>query len=375
MMKGSEPLEMINSKDRITTPQTTIIVTNFILGTGILTLPRAAAEKVKTPDIWLSVILGGIIAMIAGVIMVKLSQQFPEKTFYEYSHEIVGKWIGKLFSFLMIGYFLALAGFHARSLAEVTGYLLLEGTPKWAIIMPFMWASLYLIREGINPIARIFEIIFPITVILFLLVAFMSIKIFEIDNLRPVLGSGITPVLKGIRTTSLAFVGPEIMLLILTFMKEPNKAVKAVLVGTAIPLAIYVITIVMVIGAFSVDGVVTRTWPTLDLIRSYELTGLIFERFDSLLLVVWIMQMFTSFNVNHYAASLGLSQLFQKNAHPFMYAVLPVIYLISMIPRNINDVFKLGDMVGNAALILFGFLPLLLLIISKIRGRKYETSL
>src|SRR6478609_518781 len=375
MMKGNGPLEMINSKNRITTPQTTIIITNFILGTGILTLPRAAAEKVKTPDVWLTVILGGIITMIAGVIMVKLSQRFPKKNFYQYSQEIVGKWIGKLFSFLMIGYFLALGGFHARSLAEVTGYLLLEGTPKWAIIMPFMWASLYLIRGGINPIARIFEIILPITVILFLLVAFMSIKIFEVDNLRPVLGSGITPVLKGIRTTALAFTGPEFMLLILAFMKEPNKAVKAVLVGTAIPLLLYVITVVMVIGAFSVGGVVTRTWPTLDLIRSYELTGLIFERFDSLLLVVWIMQMFTSFTVNHYAASLGLSQLFKKNIHPFMYGVLPVIYLISMVPRNINDVFKLGDMVGNAALILFGFLPVLLLIISKIKGKKYETSL
>jgi len=374
-MKGSEPLEMINSKDRITTPQTTIVVTNFILGTGILTLPRAAAEKVKTPDIWLTVILGGIIAMIAGVIMVKLSQQFPERTFYQYSQEIVGKWMGKLFSFLMIGYFLALGGFHARSLAEVTGYLLLEGTPKWAIIMPFMWASLYLIRGGINPIARLFEIILPITVILFLLVALMSIKIFEVDNLRPVLGSGVTPVLKGIKTTALAFTGPEIMLIILAFMKEPHKAGKAVLVGITIPLFIYVITVVMVIGALSVDGVVTRTWPTLDLIRSFELTGLIFERFDSLLLVVWIMQMFTSFTVNHYAASLGLSQLFQKNIHPFMYGVLPVIYLISMIPKNINDVFKVGDMVGNAALVLFGFLPMLLLIISKVKGRKYETNL
>ncbi|MED3967744.1 GerAB/ArcD/ProY family transporter, partial [Priestia megaterium] len=99
MIKGNGPLEMINSKDRITTPQTTIIITNFILGTGILTLPRAAAEKVKTPDVWLTVILGGIITMIAGVIMVKLSQRFPEKTFYQYSQEIVGKWIGKLFSF------------------------------------------------------------------------------------------------------------------------------------------------------------------------------------------------------------------------------------------------------------------------------------
>ncbi|MDY0941588.1 MULTISPECIES: spore germination protein [Priestia] len=365
---------MINSNDRITTSQASVVVINFILGTGILSLPRAAAEKVKTPDIWLSVILGGIIAMIAGVIMVKLSQRFPEKTFYQYSQEIVGKWIGKLFGFFVTGYFLVLGGFHARALAEVTGYLLLEGTPKWAIIMPFMWASLYLIRGGINPIARLFDIILPITVILFLLVAFMSIKIFEIDNLRPVLGEGIIPVLKGVKTTALAFTGPEIMLLILAFMKEPHKAVKAVLVGVMIPLCLYVIAVVMVIGALSVDGVVTRTWPTLDLIRSFELTGLIFERFDSLLLVVWIMQMFTCFNIGHYSASLGLSQLFQKDIRLFMYGLLPIIYLISMIPKTINDVFKLGDMIGNVALVLFGALPLLLLIISKVKGVKYETN-
>ncbi|WP_394557801.1 spore germination protein [Priestia aryabhattai] len=375
MIKGSESEVMINSKDRITTPQTAIIVINFILGTGILTLPRTAAEQVKTPDVWLTVILGGIVTMIAAIIMVKLSRKFPGKTFYQYSKEITGKWLSKLISLLMIGYFLLLGGFHARSLAEVNGYLLLEGTPTWAIIMPFMWISLYLIRGGINPIARLFEIIFPITVILFLLVAFMSMKIFEIDNLRPVLGSGVLPVLKGVKTTALAFTGPEVMLIILAFMKEPHKAGKAVLVGITIPIFIYVITVVMVIGALSIDGVVIRTWPTLDLIRSFELTGLIFERFDSLLLVVWIMQMFASFTINHYAASLGLSQLFKKNIHPFMYGLLPVIYLISMIPKNINDVFKLGDMIGNIALVLFGFLPLLLLIISKVKGVKYETNL
>lgn len=65
-------------KDRITTSQAVVIIMKYILGTGILTLPRASVEKVKTPDVWLSVILGGILAMVSGVIMVKLSQQFPE---------------------------------------------------------------------------------------------------------------------------------------------------------------------------------------------------------------------------------------------------------------------------------------------------------
>ncbi len=305
-------------KDRITTAQAVVIIVNYILGTGILTLPRASVEKVKTPDVWLSVILGGILAMVSGVIMVKLSQQFPDKTFYQYSQDIVGKWIGRLLSFLIIGYFLTTSAFQIRSMAEVISFFA-RRNPTWAIVMPFMWIGLYLIMSGINSIARMFEIIFPITFFIFLLISFMSIGIFEIDNLRPVLGLGIKPVLDGVKTTSLAYTGPEIMLILLVFMEQRKKAVKAILVGISIPLIFYVITVVMVIGALSIDGVVTRTWPTIDLMRSFEISGLIFERFESLLLVIWIMQIFATYTISYYAAALGLAQLFKKSIHPFIF--------------------------------------------------------
>lgn len=361
---------IINSNDKITTSQALVILVNYILATGILTLPRTSVEKVNTPDVWISVILGGLIAMIVAAIIVKLSQQFPEKTFYQYSQEIVGKWLGSVLSLLVIVYFFTISAFEVRAMAEVTGFFLLEGTPTWAIIMPFMWIGLYLIVGGINSIARLFEIIFPITIVIFLIVTFLSLGIFEIDNLRPVLGLGIAPVLDGVKTATLAFLGPEIMLLLVAFMKKPDEAVKAVLVGLTIPLIFYFITVVMVIGALSIDGVVMNTWPTLELMRSFEIPGLIFERFETFLLVIWIMQIFTSFTITYYAASLGLSQLFKKNIHPFMYGLIPIIYIIAMIPKNTNDLFKFGDWIGNVALFLFGLLPLILLLISKLKGRK-----
>ncbi|ENQ3106914.1 spore germination protein [Bacillus sp. 491mf] len=363
-----------NPKDRIETSQAAVILINYILAAGILTLPRTAAEKMKTPDVWITVILGGLIAMVTGIIIVKLSQQFPGKTFYQYSQDIVGKWIGGLFSLFIIVHFFTLASYEVRILEEVTSFFLLEGTPNWAIIMTFMWVSLYLMMGGINPMARMFGIIFPITVFIFLLTAFMSIGIFEIDNLRPVLGLGFMPVLKGLKTTTLAYSGAEIMLLLLVFMKQPNKAVKVVLIGTAIPLVFYVITVVMVIGALSVDGVVTRTWPTIDLMRSFEIPGLIFERFESLLLVIWTMQIFSTYSICYYAAAFGLAQLFKKNIHSFLFGLLPVVYLIALTPKNINDLFKLGDLIGNSAMFLFGILPILLLIIVRWRKGKYETK-
>jgi spore germination protein len=123
----------------------------------------------------------------------------------------------------------------------------------------------------------------------------------------------------------------------------------------------------MVIGALSIDGVLARTWPTISQIRSFEIPGLIFERFESLLLVIWIMQIFTTFTITYYAAALGLAQLFNKNIRSPIFILLPVIYFMAMIPKTLSDLFNMADMISNVALFLFSTIPLLL-IISKCKG-------
>ena len=117
---------------------------------------------------------------------------------------------GRVLQFTCYRLLFTISAYEVRTMAEVTG-LFAGRHPTWAIILPFMWIGLYLIIGGINTLARLFEIIFPITIVIFLLVAFLSLGIFEIDNLRPVLGLGISPMLKGIKTTVLAFLGSEII--------------------------------------------------------------------------------------------------------------------------------------------------------------------
>ncbi len=48
--------------------------------------------------------------------------------------------------------------------------------------------------------------------------------------------------------------------------------------------------------------------------------------------------------------------------------------MIAMIPKNINDLLKLGDSVGNGALLLFGLLPLPLLIILRVKEESMKQS-
>jgi spore germination protein len=357
--------------DQITTVQTVMLISNFIMGAGILTLPRSVTEKTQTPDAWISVIISGLITMLIGFIMVKLCKRFPDKSLYQFSQIIIGKWLGSFISLIIVIYYIVLSAFEVRAMAETTRLFLLQGTPIWAILMPFLWIGLYLILGGINSIARMFEIIFPVTVIFFMIVMLLGISIFEVDNIRPIMGLGIKPVLKGLASTSLSFAGFEVILIIFFFMKKKKQATKATIIAIAIPLIFYAITIIMVVGALSVSGVLTQTWPVLTFIRSFEITGLFFERFDSLLLVIWIMQLFATYTVCYFAAVLGLSQLFGKSIQTISFWVLPFIYFIAMVPTNINDMFTMGDWVGKFSFLLFSVLPIFLLFVSIIRRKKH----
>ncbi|AWB45932.1 spore gernimation protein [Paenibacillus sp. CAA11] len=354
---------------QLSTTQAAVIIINYMLGAGILTLPRTTTEAVGTPDVWLSMLLSSIIIWIAGMIVVMLCRRYPGETFFEFAPKIVGKWLAVPLGLCVIFYFLLISAFEIRIMAEVTGIYLLEGTPYWAIVMIFILIGYYLIAGGLNAITRLFEIILPITLIFFVIVMLMSLKIFDLNNLRPVLGQGIMPVLRGMKPTLLAFTGYEIMFVVMAFMKQPKRGTRSLVGALLVSIGIYLITIIMVVGGLSVVGVKNKTFPTLDLLRSFELEGLIFERFESLLLVIWIMQIFSTSTITLFAVSLGSTQMTRRKINLFLFIALPLVYLFALMPKSQREAFIMGDMLGNTSIILFGGMPLLLLIADMIRKK------
>jgi spore germination protein len=357
------------SDDKITSSQASIFLSNTVLGAGILTLPRSVTETVRTPDSWIAILLGGFIVMLVVVIMVKLSRQFPNKTVYQYSRSIIGLVPAGFLCTLLILYYVTIASFEIRTLAEVTLYYLLEGTPIWAILIPFIWTGSYLVIGGINAISRVFQIIFPISILVLIISYLLSLQLFDLDNLRPILGEGIMPVIRGLKSTVLVYTGCEVILTLVAHMQHPQQAIKAMLWGISIPFCLYFLTVVMVIGGISVDSAVTSTWPTIDLIRSYEISGFFMERFEFPLMVIWSMQMFCNFSSFFYNASLGVSQLFYISIKPVIFAMMPVIFIASMIPKKINDVFDLGDAIGRMGIVLFFIVPVFLTLVWIIRKK------
>ncbi|MEW9670459.1 GerAB/ArcD/ProY family transporter [Ammoniphilus sp. 3BR4] len=356
-------------KDQITTIQSALIVTNVIIATGIITLPRAVAEEVGTPDGWISVMLGGLIALFFGWVVGKVSQSFPCQSFFQYSQVVAGNFLGKLHGMFFVGFLLLSAGHQARIMGEVIRMYLLDNTPIEVIIISFMSVGVYLTIGGINPIARICELFFLVIAILLLLLVIFSFRNFELDNLRPVLGDGIQPVWKGIKVTALSYGGYEVMLVLAFFMKEPQKAVKSIMAGIGIVIPLYTLVVILAIGTLTLDEVKTLTWPMMSVAKAIELPGGFFERFEAFFVVLWVMAMYTSFVPFHYAACLGLGQLFKKDHNAFAFGLLPLIYIIALYPENLNSIFKLGEYIGYVYIFLGAVMPLYFWMIAKIRGK------
>lgn len=355
------------SIERISTNNAIILVVNYVLAAGVFTLPRTTVELSKTPDVWISVLIGGMLSILTGTIIALLGRRFPGQTIFQYIGCIIGRPLGAVLGLVLVGYFICIASFEMRTVQEVTGFYLLEGTPVWAVAAIFMWVALYLSSGGISAVSRMSRLIMPITWTVFFGVCLLSLQIFDINNLRPVLGEGMNPVWRSIKPTTLTFTSGEALLFLAAFMEKPKRSIRVVVGGTMIAAVFYIMAVVLCIGAFSVDGVVTRTWPFIDLIRSFEVSYLIFERFESLWLTIWIMQIFCTFCIALFGASLGLAQITGMNWKSSLFLLLPVIYIITEIPRSLNGLFAFGKGIGNVSMILFGVLPLLLLLLSRIR--------
>lgn len=352
----------ITKKDRITTNQAMVSITSTTLGAGILIMPRVILNAVGLPEAWITLLAGGLLTLCAMILMIKLAQKFPNKTLFEYASIIIGKPIGSVFCIFFCIYLLITASYEIRVLGEVITFYILEGTPMWAITIPIMLVSFYLLQGGINSLVRLFQIVFPVTILVILIVYGLSFTMFDLNHFKPFLIEGTAPLFEGLIPSFNSLAGFELAAVYIAYMSEPNKAVKAFSLGLGVAIFIYVLSLVLVVGALSTDVGMFSTWSVIDLMRNFELKGFIFERIESLFLIVWVMQIFSAFSSMYYGSSLALATVIQYKKRPIIIALLPVCYIIAMMPRNINDITFMGKIISY--IVIFMFIMFILLCIT-----------
>jgi spore germination protein len=140
--------------------------------------------------------------------------------------------------------------------------------------------------------------------------------------------------------------------------------------GIAIPGVIYTLIVIAGISVFGKEELALLAWPTLELVKTTEVPGLILERLESAFLGVWVAAVFTTVGNLYYATALTIKQVFRLKGHRLIAcALLPVFYWLSLKPPNIHVLFKYQSIIGYTGGVLAFLLPACLLLLAILRKR------
>lgn len=338
-----------------------IIIINTAFGTGMLGLHRSVAEVAKE-DMWLSVILGGVVFLFTFWAAAKLSQYFPHYSCIEYHCILLGPILGQVLNVLLLFLLVMLTAQSLRTFIMTVKILLFDLTPSQFPVTVLLLLAVYSTQYGLAPLMRLQQFIFMHNYLLFLPVILLGLLAINTQNYLPVLAEGFTPVLKGVMPSWFAYSGPELVTgFIYPFMTRQKYFFKWGAAGIVVLISLYTLITMIVQGILGPKETAHMLIPTLIAYRSVEIPDTFIERLDGYLMIMWIPLFFTSHINLLYFTSLGTARLIKlENSRPVAVLLTPIIYYLTVLTPNMQTAMAFSNFFNIAAMVWgLGILPLL----------------
>ena len=312
------------SDRKISLLQFILTISGIEVGTSSLNLPADLARVTGT-DGWISIIIGYLCTMIISLCIIGIMSKHPNKTMLDVLIYYVGSFLGK--SIMVVWILYSLLG--AITIFYTSIYIIKEwvlpNTMTFLIVALFLLCTYIGLRGGIRLICRYQVFVFFFTLWMPLILLF-SLKDGHLTFLLPVFKEGWMPILHGVKTTVLAFLGFEWIFLFYPYLENKKQAVKGVIIANTITLLVYLQITFSCFTFFSPDEITKFIWPTLTLVKPVRFSFL--ERFEIVYLSFYIFIFSTSVIPYLFFAMENISQLFHKTDWQMPYTIL-LIYALS----------------------------------------------
>jgi spore germination protein len=355
---------------QVTVIQAALILVSTIIGVGVLALSLFAVRSADSGGA-LVTLIGIIIASLGLIFITLLGMRFPTQSIITYSEELIGKWLARAGSVIIILQFAVITALAAREFGEVVLTSILPKTPLEVTVIVMLLLAAISSRADITIFAYIHHFYFPVILFPALLIVVLSLKNATYINLLPIIGNQQSGVMGGILAMAALFQGFFIMTIVIPAMRRPEKALLSSAVGMTIAGGLYLLIVVATIAVFGAEEIKKLVWPTLELAKTTSLPANVLERLDGAFLAVWVMAVFTTIYSTYYLTIHSINQLFRVGDQKrFSFFVFPFIFVIAMLPQNVLHMYQIIENVGRWGLVITVVYPFVLLIVAIIRKKK-----
>lgn len=360
---------------KISEKQFIVLLSLYIIGSAILVIPSIIVSIAKQ-DAWITSILTLIIALGIMPLYIALGRRYPTMLFTEFTEEILGKWIGKLFSIIFLTFPLVAGSLTLYNIGDFIITQVMPETPIVPIYVFVLSVSLFGVRLGLEVLARSGEILFPWVIALFSLLVLFLIKQISFDHFQPLLTTGIRPIfISTVHFLTFPFLDTVIFLMIFPYVKWTNKKRTPVYIGTLIGGIFLIIIIFLCILVLGVNQTSTRLSPTYLLAQEINVTNFI-TRIEVIVAIIWFISIFFKLSILLFVLNLGLAQLFNLSSYRFLTLPIGLLFLASS-----NIFVPSGPFLGTYTLTTSPFytgtigfvLPLFLFVIDRIKKKLVDS--
>lgn len=348
---------------------TSLVVT--VIGIGIFDFPRKITNDLGSSG-WLITILSGLIGFFLMYVIFLVSKKNNYANYFDILNNNLGKVLGAIVGITYIIFTVININIGIRTFAEVLKVYLLKRTPTQFIVATMILVGIYLIRGGVRSIVNFNQIAFWLMFIPILIVVPFTISGADFSNLLPITTSKPINYLKSMWDISYSFIGIEILFFLAPFMENKKYINKTIVFAMLFITMFYVFITIFVIAVFSNQETKTLLWPTITMMTSIDIKGTFIERWQGIVMAIWVIFYFTTFSNLYYCSSKLLNDIFNVNSIKITsFILMPFIYIGSIYPDNIVDLLRISSKILKPLTIInIAIIPIILLIISMIKQKR-----
>ncbi len=364
----------IGVKSAVTNRQIFFLLYLTLTTYTIINIPKVLAQQAGRAA-WVPILLVAAVFSLFVIIIVHLGNMFPGKMLFEYSQEIVGKFLAYVLSFYMVVYFSMVAIFFNIQLANVLKAEFFPKTPFWAMLIAGVAVFGCIAYKGVNSVARFFEIIGPIYLFTAIATHVIMLTQGNLNSIQPLFQASQMPrYLTATKDVILSFLGIEILMIIPFTRDNGKKATRVAFFSLLFIGFFYVLVVETSIMMLGYKDIQNYNYALIEAIKLVD--NPVLERFDILYLTVGFSGLIAGVCAVYLALAEYACKIFSKVDRKIIVLLAGVLIVaLSLVAQAAKDSALFFEGVIPVTGLVSAFLiPSLLLVIAKVRrlGQKAQ---
>ncbi|NLJ77843.1 MAG: GerAB/ArcD/ProY family transporter [Tissierellia bacterium] len=175
--------------------------------------------------------------------------------------------------------------------------------------------------------------------------------------------------------TIFAYAGYELIIFVLPLSEDSNGSLMYNLRGLFIVMGVYLIMFFITLSQYGIFQLQREIWPSIAVVKEVDLPGYFLENLDGIVMAAWVMVVYGTTGPFLYASGIVLSNILNTRYHNiFIPFFLPIIYIVSLLPKNLVEVYeKMGAILNYVTTISIFIIPIIIFASAYIKKRRGRT--